>query len=97
MTTLKELSERRAKLQAKLEIFEQIKNYASITLRDGDHCLGVLAALDEVLVDIDAMCVAPILDEITELDEAEVSDGKTASKQAKKKSKPQSKRKASKR
>ena len=88
MLTLKEISARRVRLQNKREILELLKEYADGVLRDGADNER-RAAIDEVLVDIDAVCVAPTLDEIEAIDGTEVGDGKA--KKTGKEAKPKSK------
>lgn len=96
MLTLKEISARRARLQNKREILELLKEYADGGLRDGADNER-RAAIDEILADIDASCVAPTLDEIEEIDGTEVDDGKTKKTGKEAKPKPKGKGKTGRR
>ena len=67
MSTFLELSERRRFLENKKEVFELMK----------DQVGGIEAdqiVLDDVLLDLDEKCVAPILDEIASIENSNLTE-----------------------
>ena len=84
MKTFLELSERRKFLESKKEVFEFMKDQVS----------GIEAdkiVLDDILLDLDEKCVAPILDEIANIENSNLTVEKKDVK-AKKKRKPEKKK-----
>lgn len=90
MPTFQQLVKKNEVLRQKLRVFEHVKDFVD-DLKDFDR-----KTLDEVLLDLDELCVAPLVEQISKIENANVTKSRktTEKKNVKAKAKKERKPKA---